>query len=196
MSTPVSNRYYIVDGSPEKEEPDPDDPWLDEHPGPTGRYQSRYRSPSVNGGWVIEDVLVYVLRVGDGEERRRFKTMEGGEIGWVDEADRQWRGPLKRKREQRYSTETYNEASERLWAKLQYHREGLALNEVDLSEPFPIDQLTEHNPEVIEWISEIQDQLGYQMSEFQASWAVAQTKSPHTLEDYNDVLGTNLRPTP
>lgn len=68
----------------------------------------------------------------------------------------------------------YNTVSERLWEKIEYHRDELDLDMVDLKDPFPVDQLSEVSPIVKTFIAEVEKEFDYEMSEFQCSWAVAQ----------------------
>ena len=68
----------------------------------------------------------------------------------------------------------YNTVSERLWEKIEYHRDELDLNAVDLKDWFPIDQLSKVSPSVKTLIIEVEKEFDYEMSEFQCSWAVAQ----------------------
>lgn len=56
-------------------------------PDPAGQVQTRYRSPSVHGGWVIETIQIYT--VFGGGTRRKYATED--EIGPLsDLSDRQF----------------------------------------------------------------------------------------------------------
>ena len=89
-------------------------------------------------------------------------------------------------------TAKYNEATERLWEKLEAHREKLDFGCVDIQKIFPWDQFVKHNPSARALLKETERELHYQLSEFQASWAVFMATKGIKLEDYNLRHGTSL----
>lgn len=94
--------------------------------------------------------------------------------------------------------ELYNSTAERLWEKLEFHRDKIDTSCVDLSEPFPIDQLIKGNPFVQTFIDEVQEEYKYIMSEFQCSWATVMfiKGGLELMQKYNEKNNTNLRPRP
>lgn len=66
----------------------------------------------------------------------------------------------------------YNLTAERLWEKLEFHRDKIDTTCVDFNEPFLIDQLIKRNGFVSYLIREVENEFNYSMSESQCSWAV------------------------
>lgn len=93
-------------------------------------------------------------------------------------------------------TNLYNKTSERLWEKLEYHKNKIDASCVNFKEPFPIDQLVEKNPMITTLIHEVQDEYKYEMSEFQCSWAVVQfiKGGLDMMQKYNKNNNTSLIP--
>jgi len=93
-------------------------------------------------------------------------------------------------------TDLYNKTSERLWEKLEYHRDKIDISCVNFSEPFLIDQLRKGNPFIIDLIHEVQDEFKYEMSEFQCSWATNQfiRGGSDMMKNYNERNGISLIP--
>lgn len=81
-------------------------------------------------------------------------------------------------------SETYNETAERLWEKIEFHRNELDLKAVNLNRMFLFDQLAEKSPLVKTLLDEVEEEFKYSMSEHQASWAIWQAKIGD-MEDYN-----------
>ena len=82
-------------------------------------------------------------------------------------------------------SDIYNEAPERLWEKIEFHRSELDLNAVDLKQLFPFDQLAEKSPLINELVDEVEKEFdGYPMGEKQISWAVSKAKVSD-LKTYN-----------
>ena len=89
----------------------------------------------------------------------------------------------------------YNQVCERLWEKMEFYRDKLNFDTIDLGEPFPWDQFVAANPELAKKLgNEVQDELNYQMSEFQGSWAVFMALKRSDMQKYNQANGTSLRP--
>jgi hypothetical protein len=91
-------------------------------------------------------------------------------------------------------SDLYNTTSERLWEKLEYHR-----NEIVIPfkfDTFPIDDLIEINPMIEKLIKQVQDVFNYEMSEFQCSWATIQFAKGglEMMKEYNQKNNTNLKP--
>lgn len=93
-------------------------------------------------------------------------------------------------------TDLYNKTAERLWEKLEYHRNEFNLNCINWKEPFPIDQFSKANPSVMGLINEVQEEYKYRMSEFQCSWAICKfiKGGLPMMEEYNKVNNANLKP--
>ena len=82
-------------------------------------------------------------------------------------------------------SEIYNEATERFWEKIEFHRSELDLEEVDLKKPFLYDQLIEKSPLIKKLKEEVEEEFnGYAISEHQLSWAIWQAKTGN-LKEYN-----------
>lgn len=82
-------------------------------------------------------------------------------------------------------SDTYNETAERLWEKIEFHRDELDLKAVNLKKLFPFDQLTEKSPLAKKLSDEVEEEFnGYLMSDSQKSWAVWKAKTSN-LEEYN-----------
>jgi len=85
----------------------------------------------------------------------------------------------------------YSQTAERLLEKLTFYKESIDFEVIDLTKPFPLDQLSKTDKRIIQWTKEVEEEFDYQMSEHQCSWAiVAVMKS--TLEDFNAFNNTNL----
>lgn len=93
-------------------------------------------------------------------------------------------------------TDLYNKTAERLWEKLEWHKNEFDLNCVDWEKPFPIDQFRRINPSVTDLINEVQDEYEFRMSEFQCSWAVNKfiKGGLAVMELYNKKNNTDLKP--
>ena len=71
----------------------------------------------------------------------------------------------------------YDTVSNRLWEKIEYHKDKLDLEAVDLKvmrSRSPLDQLAEKSPLIRTLIAEVDDEFNYEVSEHQASWAIVQ----------------------
>lgn len=90
-------------------------------------------------------------------------------------------------------SDLYNAAPERLWEKIEFHRDELDIKGIDLREPSPCDQLLEKSPLFSRLIEEVEEEFDYHMSEWQPSWAVAKAKHGIGFENYNRENKTSLR---
>ena len=95
-------------------------------------------------------------------------------------------------------SDMYNTTSERLWEKIEFHRDAFNPLSVNWKEPFPADQL-EPNDLLLKLVGEVEKECGYGMSEFQCSWAVNQAfhgeqAGIEMMKMYNDKNGTCLDP--
>lgn len=93
-------------------------------------------------------------------------------------------------------SDLYNITAERLWEKLEFHRNNIDTTCVNFNEPFPMDQLRRKNPQVAGLIKEVEKEHNYEMSEFQCSWAVSQfiKGGLHMMQNYNNCNATHLSP--
>lgn len=90
-------------------------------------------------------------------------------------------------------SDLYNEVAERLWEKIEFHRDKLDLKGVSLRRSFPADQLREKSPLFSRLIEEVEEEFDYHMSEWQTSWAVAKAKHGIGFDNYNKVNKTTLK---
>ena len=92
----------------------------------------------------------------------------------------------------------YDKTAERLWEKLEWHRDKINTSCVDFKEPFLVDQLTNENPFIMDIIGEVEKEFDYSMSEFQCSWATLQfiKGGLDMMEKYNKKNNTELKPRP
>lgn len=88
----------------------------------------------------------------------------------------------------------YNKTAERLWEKIEYYRNDLKLEEVDLKKPFPVDQLAKTSPLINKLIEETEKEFKYEMGEYQCSWAVWKAITNQSMKGYNETNQTNLVP--
>jgi hypothetical protein len=90
-------------------------------------------------------------------------------------------------------SEMYNRAAERLWEKIEAHR-----GDYDIAmawrEKFPWDAFCTRNPSARELANEVRQELNYELSETQCSWAVVMALRNENMEDYNKRNGTSLMP--
>ena len=86
----------------------------------------------------------------------------------------------------------YNIVCERLWEKIEFHRNELDLKTVDFKKPFPHDQLAEKSPLIRELVAEVNKEFAYEMSEYQASWAIVKAISVQSFDAYNRKNKTTL----
>ena len=94
----------------------------------------------------------------------------------------------------------YNATSERLWEKIEFHRDKFDPKSVNWKKPFPADQI-KPNKFFMELVAEVGEEFNYQMSEFQCSWAVNQAfhsdiPAEEMMDSYNEHNGTDLKPRP
>lgn len=89
-------------------------------------------------------------------------------------------------------SDLYNIVSERLWEKIEFHGNELDLKTVDLQKMFPYDQLAEKSPLIRELVSEVNEEFAYEMSEYQASWAIVKSISVQSFDAYNKENKTTL----
>lgn len=89
-------------------------------------------------------------------------------------------------------SDIYNEVCERLWEKIDFHRDELDLEVVNLKEPFPYDQLAKKSPLIMELVSEVNEEFTYKISEHQASWAIVKAMSTQSFDAYNRRNKTTL----
>lgn len=89
-------------------------------------------------------------------------------------------------------SDMYNTSCERLWEKIEFHRNKLDLNSINLKKMLPYDQLSERSPLIKELVAEVEHEFNYEMSEYQASWAVAKAKTESVFDNYNRVNKTTL----
>ena len=89
-------------------------------------------------------------------------------------------------------SDLYNIVCQRLWEKIEFHREKLDLKVVDLQKMFPYDQLAEKSPLIRELVAEVNEEFTYQMSEWQASWSVVKAMSVRDFDAYNKENKTTL----
>ena len=89
-------------------------------------------------------------------------------------------------------SDLYNIVCERLWEKIEFHRDELDLETVDLKKMFPYDQLAEKSPLIRELVTEVNEEFAYEMSEYQASWTVAKAISVLDFDAYNEENKTTL----
>ena len=69
--------------------------WKDTFPEAIGTYKTRYRSPSVHGGYIEEELQVYLSFGGEDGTTFRYLNPKSEEMGDVaDLGNRQWKGPL------------------------------------------------------------------------------------------------------
>ena len=92
-------------------------------------------------------------------------------------------------------TSEYDKTCERLWEKLEAHRDELNIDCVDFTGAFPVDYFRKFNPIIDGLIEEVQEEFEYEMSEFQCSWAVWMLVDgrPGLLDKYNKINGTSLK---
>ena len=89
-------------------------------------------------------------------------------------------------------SELYSIVCERLWEKIEFHRDKLDLKTVDLQKPSPYDQLAEKSPLIRELVTEVNEEFAYEMSEYQASWTVVKSISVRDFDAYNKENKTTL----
>ena len=89
-------------------------------------------------------------------------------------------------------SELYSIVCERLWEKIDFHRDKLDLKTVDLQKMFPYDQLAEKSPLIRELVAEVNEEFAYEMSEYQASWAIVKAMSVRDFDAYNKENKTTL----
>ena len=87
----------------------------------------------------------------------------------------------------------YNQAAERLWEKIEAHR-----GEYDMdclgSRNFTWDNFCEKNPDAKGLVREVLEELNYNLSESQCSWAVIMACKRLSMEEYNQNHGLSLSP--
>lgn len=89
-------------------------------------------------------------------------------------------------------SDLYGIVCERLWEKIEFHRNELDLKTVDLKKMFPYDQLAEKSPLIRELVAEVNEDFAYEMSEWQASWAIVKAMSVRDFDAYNKENKTTL----
>lgn len=89
-------------------------------------------------------------------------------------------------------SDLYDIVCERLWEKIEFHRDELDLKIVDLKKMFPYDQLSEKSPLIKELVKEVNEEFTYEMSEWQASWAIVKAMSVRSFDAYNRKNKTTL----
>jgi len=92
-------------------------------------------------------------------------------------------------------TELYNATVERLWEKIEYHREELDLDSIDFKAMFPYDQLAKMSPLINDLVAEVNKEFYYEMSEHQISCAVF-FAIRYKMEEYSRCNELSLVPRP
>lgn len=90
-------------------------------------------------------------------------------------------------------SDKYQETIERLWEKLEFHKDRIDTDCLEFPSSFPIDDLTTGNPFVRELIKEVEGEYNYGMSVNQGNNAVMLLLN-RDMEEYNKKHGTNLKP--
>ena len=90
-------------------------------------------------------------------------------------------------------TERYNQAAERLWEKIEFHRGEYDMKCLEPREFSPWDKFCERNPSAKDLARQVDKELNYELSETQCSWAVIMAFNNFPMEDYNNRHGTSLK---
>ncbi len=96
-------------------------------------------------------------------------------------------------------SENYSNIAERLWEKLEFHKDKFNLLNIDTSKPGWIDDFMTQNPLIWKLAKEVETEYnGYGLSFFQGLWAIVQafgkTGGLPMMNKYNQVNHKNLKP--
>jgi len=94
------------------------------------------------------------------------------------------------------SRDLYNVTCERLWEKLEYHRDKLNTECVKYPCAFPADEFSDGNKLFNILLDEVEKEYDYAMSSYQCGWSVTQFISGglKEMKKYNKKNGTKLKP--
>lgn len=92
--------------------------------------------------------------------------------------------------------EKYRKAAERLWEKLEYHRDEFDLENILSKDGLPADVFASKNKLFYKLLNEVNNEFDADMTVFQCSWAVVQMIDGgyEMMKKYNEHNDRNLKP--